>query len=54
MGTAAALALWPLIAGGVVLGLLVLLIGAPIERRIRDHARGTAEEADRQDIKDRP
>ena len=54
MGSAAALALWPLILGGVTLGLLVLLVGAPIERRIRDHARGTAAEADRQDMKDRP
>ena len=39
MGAAAALAVWPLIAGGVALGLLVLLIGAPIERRIRERAR---------------
>lgn len=54
MGSAAALALWPLIAGGVVLGLLVLLVGAPIERRIRDHARATPAEADRREIKDRP
>ena len=54
MGSAAALALWPLIVGGVALGLFVLLVGAPIERRIRDHARATSAEADRQDMKDRP
>ncbi|KAB0676174.1 MgtC/SapB family protein [Aureimonas leprariae] len=54
MGTAAALAVWPLIAGGVTLGLFVLLVGGPIERRIREHARGTDEEADRRDMEERP
>lgn len=54
MGSAAALALWPLIVGGVTLGLFFLLVGAPIERRIREHARETPAEADRQDMKDRP
>lgn len=54
IGTAAALAVWPLIAGGLVLGVLVLLVGAPLERRIRDHARRTPAEADRHDMKERP
>ena len=54
MGSAAALALWPLIVGGLTLGLFVLLVGAPIERRIREHARATPAEADRQDMKARP
>lgn len=54
MGSAAALALWPLIGGGVALGLLVLLVGAPLERRIRDRARQTPAEGDRQDMKERP
>ena len=54
MGSAAALALWPLIVGGVTLGLFVLLVGALIERRIREHARATPAESDRQDMKDSP
>ena len=54
MGAAAALAVWPLIAGGVVLGLLVLFTGAPLERRIRDHARQAPGESDRRDIEERP
>lgn len=54
MGAAAALAIWPLIIGGVALALFVLLIGAPIERQIRDHARTSGGEQDRQDMKDRP
>ena len=54
MGSAAALALWPLIMGGVGLGLFVLLVGAPLERRIRDRARQTPAEGDRQDMKERP
>jgi putative Mg2+ transporter-C (MgtC) family protein len=54
MGAAAALAVWPLIGGGVGLGLLVLLVGAPLERRIRDRARGTPAEADRRDMEARP
>ena len=54
VGAAAALAIWPLIGGGVALAMLILLIGAPIERRIRDHARGGAGEQDRVDIEARP
>lgn len=54
MGSAAALALWPLIVGGVALGLFVLLVGAPLERWIRDRARQTPAEGDRQDMKERP
>lgn len=54
MGAAAALAVWPLIAGGLVLALIVLFAGPPIERHIRDHARGTVAEADRRDLRDRP
>ena len=54
IGAAAALALWPLIGGGIVIALLILLIGGPIERRIRDHARGPADEQDRRDIERRP
>jgi len=41
MGAAAALAVWPLLVGGAVLALFVLLVGAPIERRIRDSARAS-------------
>ena len=52
VGAAAALAVWPLIAGGVFLGLLVLLIGAPLEQRIRDHARHTPAEVDRRDLEE--
>lgn len=54
MGSAAALALWPLIVGGVAIGLFVLLVGAPLERRIREHARRTPAEADRQEMRERP
>lgn len=54
MGAAAALAVWPLIIGGAALALFVLLIGAPIERHIRDRARTSAGEQDRRDMKDRP
>jgi putative Mg2+ transporter-C (MgtC) family protein len=54
LGTAAALAIWPLIAVGAGLAVLVLLIGAPIERRIRDHARTTPAEQDRIDMERRP
>lgn len=53
-GAAAALAVWPLIGGGVALALLVLFAGAPIERRIRDSARASAGEADRRDARERP
>lgn len=53
MGAAAALAVWPLIGGGVVFGLLVLLIGAPLEKAIRDRARDTPAEADRKAIEER-
>lgn len=54
IGAAAALAVWPLIGGGVGLALVVLFIGAPIERRIRDHARQTDAEADRRNMQERP
>lgn len=54
MGAAAALAIWPLIGGGVVVALVVLLAGAPIERRIRDHARTSPGEQDRRDMVERP
>lgn len=54
IGAAAALAVWPLIVGGVVLALFVLLVGAPLERRIRDRARLTPAEADRHDMVERP
>lgn len=54
MGAAAALAVWPLIVGGLVLGLLVLLIGAPLERHIRDHARRSPAEDDRRSLEERP
>jgi len=53
LGAAAALAVWPLIAGGIVLGLLVLLVGAPLEKRIRDRARDTPAEAERRDAESR-
>lgn len=54
LGAAAALAVWPLIGGGVVLAILVLLVGPPIERRIRDHARSAPGEADRRNSEERP
>ena len=54
MGAAAALAVWPLLVGGGALALFVLLVGAPIERRIRDSARASAGEQDRRDVTDRP
>lgn len=54
MGAAAALAVWPLIGGGIVLGLLILLLGAPLERHIRERARRSPAEADRRDAKERP
>lgn len=54
IGAAAALAVWPLIAGGLSLALFVLLIGAPLERRIRDRARNSAAEVDRNDMVKRP
>jgi putative Mg2+ transporter-C (MgtC) family protein len=52
-GSAGALAIWSLIAVGAGLAILVLLIGAPIERRIRDHAWDTPAE-DRIDMERRP
>ena len=52
-GAAAALAIWPLIVVGAAIALLVLFVGAPIERRIRDHARATPAEQDRIDMKKR-
>lgn len=54
LGAAAALAAWPLVIGGLALALAVLLLGAPLERRIRELARQTPAEADRQDMVDRP
>lgn len=54
MGAAAALAVWPLLLGGMALALIVLLIGAPIERWIRDRARTSTGEQDRRDMNDRP
>jgi putative Mg2+ transporter-C (MgtC) family protein len=54
LGTAAALAVWPLIIGGLVIGLLILFVGAPVERMIRDHARKTESEQDRRDIQNHP
>jgi putative Mg2+ transporter-C (MgtC) family protein len=54
LGAAAALAIWPLILVGAALGLGILYIGAPIERRIRDHARKTPAEQDRVDTQERP
>jgi putative Mg2+ transporter-C (MgtC) family protein len=54
MGAAAALAVWPLPIGGGVLALFVLLIGAPIERWIRDRARASSGEQDRRDMNERP
>lgn len=54
LGAAAALAVWPLILGGMALALVVLLIGAPIERWIRDRARVSPGEQDRRDMEERP
>lgn len=54
LGAAAALAIWPLIAVGAGIALLVLFVGAPIERRIRNHARATPAERDRVDMEKRP
>ena len=54
LGSAAALAIWPLIVVGAALALFVLFVGAPIERRIRDHARDTPAEQDRVDTETRP
>lgn len=54
MGAAAALAQWPLIGGGVVIALVVLLFGQEVERRIRNRARHTPEEADRRSIDTHP
>ncbi|WP_419826310.1 MgtC/SapB family protein [Sphingomonas sp.] len=54
MGAAAALAVWPLLVGGTALAIVVLLIGASIERHIRDRARASNGEQDRRDMTDRP
>lgn len=54
LGAAAALAVWSLIFTGAALALAVLFVGAPIERRIRDHARATPAEQDRIDMEHRP
>ena len=54
MGAAAALAVWPLLVGGTAIAIIVLLIGAPVERRIRDRARASSGEQDRRDMTDRP
>jgi putative Mg2+ transporter-C (MgtC) family protein len=45
---------WPLIVGGLSLAMLVLFVGAPLERRIRDRARLTPAEADRKDVERKP
>lgn len=54
LGAAATLAVWPLLLGGLLLAIIVLLAGAPLERRIRDRARATPAEADRRDASKRP
>lgn len=54
LGTAAALAVWPLIVGGLLLAIMILLVGAPLERNIRERARQTPAEADRHDAERRP
>lgn len=54
LGAAAALAMWPLVFGGLGLAVAILLVGAPLERLIRDTARRGAAEADRQDMMERP
>jgi len=54
LGVAAGLAVWPLIVGGLALAMLVLFMGAPLERRIRDRARLTPAEADRKDAEREP
>ena len=54
IGAAAGLAVWPLIVGGLLLAMVVLFVGAPLERRIRDRARLTPEEADRQEVAKKP
>lgn len=54
MGAAAALAQWPLIGGGAALALLILFIGAPLERRIRDQARAGSGEQDRHEMTNHP
>lgn len=54
IGAAAALAVWPLLLGGLALATTVLMIGAPIERWIRDRARVSGGEEDRRDMSERP
>ena len=54
IGAAAGLAVWPLIVGGLLLAMVVLFVGAPLERRIRDRARLTPDEADRQEVAQKP
>lgn len=54
IGAAAGLAVWPLIVGGLSLAMLVLFVGAPLERRIRDRARLSPAEADRKDLERKP
>ena len=54
LGAAAALAIWPLIAIGATIALIVRFVGGPIERRIRDRARATPGEQDRIDMAQRP
>ena len=54
LGATAALAIWPLIVMGAAIALIVLFVGAPIERRIPDHARATPAEQDRIDMEQRP
>ncbi|WP_225204507.1 MgtC/SapB family protein [Novosphingobium huizhouense] len=54
LGAAAALAIWPLIVGGLGLALLVLVAGPPVERRIRDYARASPAEEDRRDAQLHP
>ena len=46
--------MWPLIIGGVSLAMLVLFVGAPLERRIRERARLTPAEADRKAAERKP
>ncbi|GLJ00089.1 hypothetical protein Sbs19_39060 [Sphingobium sp. BS19] len=54
LGAAAGLAVWPLLVGGLLLAMLVLFVGAPLERRIRERARQTPAEADRRDAEQKP
>jgi putative Mg2+ transporter-C (MgtC) family protein len=54
LGVTAALAVWPLIVGGLSLAMLLLFVGAPLEPRTRERTRLSPSEVNPRDAKSQP